>query len=77
MGQEASSYSEQLERWSRKLASTAKAAAANRTNETELREDLDPVVRSAISELFGVTSQQVTAEQRSHATGSHRPYDKV
>jgi SAM-dependent methyltransferase len=66
-----------LDRWARVLASAAECAASQRTNETELREDLDPLIRQAAAELYGLTDRETTAERSPGRGGSRRRYDKA
>lgn len=65
-----------LDRWARVLAEAADRAASQRANETELREDLDPLIRQAAAELYGLANWQTTAE-RAPGRGSRRKYDKA
>lgn len=65
-----------LDGWARVLADAADRAAANRANETELREDLDPVIRQAGAALYGLTDREITAE-RAAGRGRRRSYDKA
>jgi hypothetical protein len=64
-----------LDRWARALADAADRAASQRTNETELREDLDPLIREAAAELYGLTYRETTAERTPGK--SRRKYDKA
>jgi hypothetical protein len=66
-----------LDGWARALAETADRAVSQRANETELREDLDPVIRQAARDLYGLTDRQITAERRAGRTGPRRSYDKA
>ncbi len=66
-----------LDDWARRLADACDHAVARRANETELREDIDPVVRQAAHELYGLTDREITAERRAGGRGSLRRYDKA
>lgn len=66
-----------LDGWARRLAETAERSAAQRSNETELREDLDAVIREAAAELYGLTDREITAERRAGRTRGRRRYDKA
>lgn len=66
-----------LDGWARRLAETAERSAAQRSNETELREDLDAVIREATAELYGLTDREITAERRAGRKGGRRRYDKA
>lgn len=65
-----------LDGWARVLADAADRATAQRENETELREDLDPIIRRAAAALYGLTDREITAE-RPAGRGRRRPYDKA
>lgn len=62
-----------LDGYARALAEAASRAAQHRANETELAADLDPIIRQAARDLFGLDDLHVTAERR---VGG-RPYDKA
>lgn len=66
-----------LDGWARALAEAADRAAAQRANETELREDLDLVIRQAAGNLYGLSDRQITAERRAGPGGTNRRYDKA
>jgi hypothetical protein len=66
-----------LDGWARVLAETADRATSQRANETELREDLDPLIRRAAGELYGLSDREITAERRAGRSGSLRRYDKA
>jgi hypothetical protein len=66
-----------LDCWARRLADTADRAASQRSNETELREDLDSVIREAAADLYGLTDREITAERRAGRKGGRRRYDKA
>jgi SAM-dependent methyltransferase len=68
---------EDLDWWARQLADAADRSAAIRTNETELREDLDPIIRDAAKALYGLTEREITAERRAGRHGPRRTYDKA
>jgi hypothetical protein len=66
-----------VDEWARRLAAASDRSASQRANETELREDLDPLIRDAARELYGLTDRQITAERRAGRRGSLRRYDKA
>jgi SAM-dependent methyltransferase len=66
-----------LDKWARVLSEAADRAAAHRANETELREDLDPLVRRAAAELYGLSDRDTTAERRVGGGKSRRRYDRA
>lgn len=66
-----------LDEWARRLAATCDRSAAQRTNETELREDVDVVIREAARKLYGLTDREITAERHPGRKGSRRRYDKA
>jgi len=66
-----------LDRWARVLADAADRAASHRTNETELREDLDPLIREAAAQLYGLTDRETTAERTPGRGRSRLRYDKA
>jgi hypothetical protein len=66
-----------LDDWARRLSGACDVAVATRSNETELREDIDSVIRRAASELYGLTDREITAERRAGAGGTKRRYDKA
>lgn len=67
----------ELDRWATKLAVACDRASARRTNETELREDIDRVVRDAAEALYGLSDRDVTAERRASKGKSRKRYDKA
>ena len=66
-----------LDGWARRLADTARRSSIERANETELREDLDAVIRQAASALYGLADREITAERRASRRGPRRVYDKA
>jgi hypothetical protein len=73
----ANESSRDLDDWARTLAEAMDQATARRANETELREDLDPLIRHAARDLYGLTDRQITAERRAGRGGPTRRYDKA
>ncbi len=65
-----------LDDFSRRLYEVLSTAASLRTNETELREDAEPVIREALDKLYGMSALSFTAERRSRR-GGRRQYDKL
>lgn len=63
-----------LDEWARRVATACDRSVAQRTNETELREDIDPLIREAARELYGLSDREITAERRA---GGRRRYDKA
>jgi SAM-dependent methyltransferase len=66
-----------LDGWARRLATAATRAARERANETELREDLDPIIRAAAADLYGLTDRETTAERSPHRGRSRQRYDRA
>jgi SAM-dependent methyltransferase len=66
-----------LDGWSRALYDTLERSVRIRRNETELREDANPVIAVAARTLFGIADWQSTAERRHRRHGQRRPYDKL
>ena len=66
-----------LDEWARRLAAACERSAAERANETELREDLDPLIREAARELYGLSEREITAERSPGRHGSRLRYDKA
>jgi SAM-dependent methyltransferase len=64
-----------LDHWARTIAEAMDRATSLRDNETELREDVDPLIRQAARELYNLSDRQITAERR--AGGTRRKYDKA
>lgn len=69
--------SSDLDDWARRLAVACDEAVARRVNETELREDIDPLIRQAARELYRLTDREITAERRAGPRGSRLRYDKA
>ena len=65
-----------LDDFSRRLYQALSTAASLRTNETELREDAEPVIWEALEKLYGMSALSFTAERKSRR-GGHRHYDKL
>lgn len=66
-----------IDGWSRLLAECAERSASLRANETELREDLDPVIRRAAASLYGLTDNDTTAERSVGRGKTARRYDRA
>src|SRR5690348_3460141 len=66
-----------LDGWSRRLASAAARSARERSNETELREDLDPIIRAAAADLYGLTDRETTAERSLGRGKGRQRYDRA
>ena len=56
-----------LEHYAELLATTMDGAALGARNETELRLAVEPVIRNALMDLFGLTLQQIRSERRNAA----------
>jgi SAM-dependent methyltransferase len=59
------------------LAKAATRSARERENETELREDLDPIIRAAAADLYGLTDRETTAERSPRQGEGRRRYDRA
>jgi len=66
-----------LDFWAHRLYDALKRSVSTRTNEAELREDAEVVIREAAEKVFGISSLDFTSERNSAATGPRRPYDKA
>lgn len=66
-----------LDDWSRALHEVLERSVSIRTNETELREDANPVIAAAARALFDIQDWQTTAERRHRRQGQGRPYDNL
>lgn len=66
-----------LDGWARRLARAAARSARERKNETELREDLDPVIRAAAADLYGLTDRETTAERSPSRGRGRKRYDRA
>src|ERR1044071_9204168 len=74
MGDERSTRS--LDDFSRRLSEVLSTASSHRENETELREDAEPMIREALDKLYGMSALSFTAERKSRR-GGRRQYDKL
>jgi len=69
---------EHLNAWAEKLAEEMAASTNRRSNETELREDVEHWIRQALAELHGINLEQITAETNTLPKGGGRsPVDKI
>jgi hypothetical protein len=66
-----------LDEWARRVAAACDRSVAQRTNETELREDVDVIIREAARKLYGLSDREITAERHPGGRGSRRRYDKA
>jgi SAM-dependent methyltransferase len=66
-----------LDQWSRELDAKLRRARLHRINETELREDANPIVVEAARDLFGLSDLGTTAERRPGKNATRRRYDKL
>lgn len=66
-----------LDEWARRLAAACDRSVAQRTNETELREDVDVIIREAARKLYGLSDREITAERHPGGRRSRRRYDKA
>lgn len=67
-----------LEYWSEEVARVLRDSVSRRSNETELREDAEGVIRDALHALYGLRLDAITAETNTLAPGGGRsPVDKI
>jgi hypothetical protein len=64
-----------LDRHSRAVAEAMQQSAANRSNETELREDVHALIVEAAQDLYGLDALKTSAEQRAGRSAKPRSTD--
>jgi hypothetical protein len=73
-----SSPDEALEEQAEKLYDVMTRSVATRSNETELREDVEGAIRDALRDLYGTDLAEITAETNTKAKGAgYSPVDKI
>ena len=67
-----------LDQWAERLAAALTRSTRTRSNETELREDAEVVIRGALHELYSMPLEAITAETNTRPQGQGRsPVDKI